>query len=62
MVGLLSQFMETKVKQKGIGSSLEFKAGKSPIMTATDVAAHGLSMEIISFKFVKRLERNSCFV
>ncbi|CAL2245146.1 unnamed protein product [Prunus armeniaca] len=40
----------------------EFKAGKSPIMTATDVAARGLGMEIISFKFVKRLERNSCFV
>ncbi|CAN6573471.1 unnamed protein product [Malus baccata var. baccata] len=31
----------------------EFKAGKSPIMTATDVAARGLGMERISVKLVK---------
>lgn len=37
----------------------EFKAGKSPIMTATDVAARGLGMEGISFKLVKRLGRDS---
>ena len=48
MAGQLFQFMEIKVQQRGTGSSVlsEFKAGKSPIMTATDVAARGLGMEI----------------
>ena len=55
MVGKLFQLMEIKVKQKGIesfqslkpaGVLSEFKAGRSPIMTATDVAACGLGMEI----------------
>ena len=48
MAGQLFQFMEIKVQQRGTGSSVlsEFKAGKSPIVTATDVAACGLGMEI----------------
>ena len=40
----------------------EFKAGKSPIMTATDVAARGLGMEIKLLKLVQRLDRNSILV
>ena len=40
----------------------EFKAGKSPIMTATDVAARGLGMEIKVLKLVQRLDRNSMLV
>ena len=64
MIGQLFQFMEIKVKQRGTGSSVlsEFKAGKSPIMTATDVAARGLGMEIKLLKLVQRLDRNSILV
>ena len=40
----------------------EFKAGKSPIVTATDVAACGLGMEIKLLKLVQRLDRNSILV
>ena len=64
MAGQLFQFMEIKVKQRGTGSSVlsEFKAGKSPIVTATDVAACGLGMEIKLLKLVQRLDRNSILV
>ena len=40
----------------------EFKAGKSPIMTATDVAARGLGIKIKLLKLIQRLDRNSILV
>ncbi|KAK4591167.1 hypothetical protein RGQ29_021386 [Quercus rubra] len=51
MAGQLFQFMEIKVQQRGTGSSVlsEFKAGKSPIMTATDVAARGLEVKDVKY-------------
>lgn len=36
----------------------EFKAGKSPIMTATDVAARGLGMKLRLLMLIQRLHRN----
>nr|POF08533.1 dead-box atp-dependent rna helicase 20 [Quercus suber] len=62
MAGQLFQFMDIKVKQRGTGSSVlsEFKAGKSPVMTATDVAACGLDVKdvkyVINYDFPGSLE------
>ena len=40
----------------------EFKAGKIPIMTATDVAARSLGMGIKLLKLVQRVDRNYILV
>ena len=46
MVGKLFQLMEIKSQAERDWVLSEFKAGRSPIVTATDVAACGLGMEI----------------